>query len=126
MGSLALHKFVKLTEVNPEFAELPKNDISDDPFNYTLGVYMNNYIVLAIPRSWDQLHHVAKSVMTGIHDMFPLDKDDDEDAISLKKILKSRAHGKLLRMCWDLNLIVTQGSIPYGSLSTVVPIFYKN
>ena len=30
--SLALHKFVKLTEVNPEFAELPKVDISDDLF----------------------------------------------------------------------------------------------
>ena len=26
--------------------------------------------------------------MTGIHDSFLLDKDDDEDAISLKKILK--------------------------------------
>ena len=42
MGSLALHKFVKLTEVNPEFVELPKSNISDDPFNYTLEVYMED------------------------------------------------------------------------------------
>ena len=29
--------------------------------------------------------------MTGIHDVFPPDKDDKEDAISLKKILKREA-----------------------------------
>ena len=29
--------------------------------------------------------------MTGIHDVFPPDKDDKEDAISLKKILKKEA-----------------------------------
>ena len=42
MVLLALHKFVKLTEVNPEFMELPKVDILDDPFNYMLEVYMEN------------------------------------------------------------------------------------
>ena len=42
MGSLASHKFVKLTEVNPEFAELPKVNILDDPFNYMLELYMDN------------------------------------------------------------------------------------
>ena len=42
--SLALHKFVKLTELNPEFAELPKVDILDNPFNYMLEVYMDNCI----------------------------------------------------------------------------------
>ena len=29
--------------------------------------------------------------MTGIHDVFPPDKDDKEDAISLKKILKKES-----------------------------------
>ena len=42
MGSLVQHKFVKLTEVNPEFAEMPKIYISDDLFNYMLEVYMDN------------------------------------------------------------------------------------
>ena len=42
MGSLAPHKFVKLTELNAEFAELPKVNISDDPFNYMLELYMDN------------------------------------------------------------------------------------
>ena len=71
MVSLAPHKFMRLTEVNTDFAELPKSDISEDPFNYILEVYMDNYIALAILRSQDQLHHVAISIMTGIHDVFP-------------------------------------------------------
>ena len=86
--ALANHNFVKLTEASPEFVELPKRDISDDPFNYMIEVYMDNYIALDIPRIRYQLHHVSNDVMTGIHDVFPLDKYDDEDAISLKKILK--------------------------------------
>ena len=99
VGSLAPHKFLKLTEVNPEFVELPKSDIFDDPFNYMLEVNMDNYIELDIPRRQAQLHHFANAVM------------------------KRRAHGKLLRMCWDLNLMVTPGSIPYGSMRAAVPIF---
>ena len=85
---LAPHKFVKLTEANPEFLELPQIDISDDPFNYMLGVYVENYIALAIPRSRSQLHYVANILMTGIHDVFSPYKDEDEDAIYLKKFLK--------------------------------------
>ena len=52
---------------------------------------MDDYIVLDIPRSQDQLNHVDNAIMTGIHDLFPPDKDDKEDAISLKKILKREA-----------------------------------
>ena len=91
VGSLAQHKFVKLTEVNSELAELPKKDTSNEPFNYMLEVYMDDYIVLAIPKSQDQLHHVTNAIMTGIHYVFPQDKDDNEDAISLKKVMKKEA-----------------------------------
>ena len=42
MGSLAPHKAVKLTEVNPDFAELPKKDISNEPINYMLELYMDD------------------------------------------------------------------------------------
>ena len=50
VGSSKLHKFVKLAEVNKEFAELPKIAFLDDPFNYILEVYMENYNALDIPR----------------------------------------------------------------------------
>ena len=56
-----------------------------------LEVYIDDYIVLAIPKIQDQLHHVADAIMTGIHDVFPPDTYDKEDAISLKKILKKEA-----------------------------------
>ena len=86
MGSLAPHKFVKLTEVNPDFAEIPNSDISDDPFNYMLEVYMDDYIALSVSRSRYQLNHISNSIMTGIHDVFPPVKYDKEDTVSLKKL----------------------------------------
>ena len=88
-----------------------------------LEVYVDDYIVLAIPIIQDQLHHVANAILTGIHDVFPPDKYDKEDAISLRKFLKRKLYGQLLRMCRDLNLMETQESIPYGSPRTVVQIF---
>ena len=87
MGSLAPHKFVKLTKLNPEFVEMPQIDISDDLFNYMLEVYMENCIELSIPSRRAQVNHVSNAVMIGIHNLFPIDKDDDKYAISLKKYI---------------------------------------
>ena len=42
VGSLEEHKFVKLTEVNSEFAELQKKYTSNEPLNYMLEVYMGD------------------------------------------------------------------------------------
>ena len=36
VGSLAPHKFVKLTEVNLDFSELPNKDTSNESFNYMM------------------------------------------------------------------------------------------
>ena len=72
VGYLVEHKFVKLTEINSEFAELQKKDTSKEPFNYMLEIYMYDYIVLAIPKSQDELNHVANAIMTGIHDVLIL------------------------------------------------------
>ena len=76
MGSLAPHKFFKPKEVNSDFAEIPKKDTLNEPFNYMLEVYMDDYIKLAITRIQDQLHHVSKAIMTWIHDVFPPEKYD--------------------------------------------------
>ena len=58
---------------------------------------MNNCIALAVPRIRDQLNHVANTIMTGIHDVFIPDKDDKEDAISLRKILKKEAAWEMIK-----------------------------
>ena len=42
VGSLAPHKFVKLKEVNSDFAEVPKKYTSNEPLNYMLEVYMGD------------------------------------------------------------------------------------
>ena len=58
---------------------------------------MDDYIVLAIPMIQDQLHHAANAIMTGIHDVFPPDKDDKEDSTSLKKYLKKEAAREMIK-----------------------------
>ena len=58
---------------------------------------MDDYIELTIPRSQDQLHHVAKAIATGIHDVLPHYKDDKEDVIFLKKIPKKEATWAIIK-----------------------------
>ena len=57
-------------------------------FGYMVEVYVNNFMSLVIPVSWEQLCHVADAIMHGIHDIFPPDEDDSNDPISAKKIKK--------------------------------------
>ena len=83
---------------------------------------MYDYIVLAIPWIRTQLDLVANAMKTGIRDVLPTDNDDDEDAISLKFFEKRRALGQLLIIFLDLTLVVTKGSLPYGSLMISVTI----
>ena len=97
MVSLAEHKFVKLTEVNSEIARIKKKDISKEPFNYMLEVYMDDYIVLVIPKIQDQLHHVANAIITGMCDVFLPDKDDKEYSISIKEIIKKESAWTTIR-----------------------------
>ena len=52
---------------------------------------MHDYIVLAIPKIQDQLHHVSNAIITGINYVFPPDKYDKEDVISVKKIIKKES-----------------------------------
>ena len=52
---------------------------------------MDYYIMFSIPKIHDKLHHIANTITIGIHDVFPPDKDDKENYISLKKILKKEA-----------------------------------
>jgi len=46
-------------------------------------VYVNDFMSMVIPVTQQQLDHVATAVMTGIHDVFPADEDDDLGCIFL-------------------------------------------
>jgi hypothetical protein len=49
-------------------------------------VYVDDFMNLVIPVSWEQLQHVAAAIVMGIHDVFPPDANDSNDPISEKKL----------------------------------------
>jgi len=52
-----------------------------------IEVYVDDFMSLVIPISKSQLQHTAAAVMTGIHDVFPAnDEDNGDDPISEKKL----------------------------------------
>ena len=88
VGQLPAHKFQRHTEVHPDFQALPEHDKIPRPLSYMIEVYVNDFICIAIPTSQEQLHHVSKAIMTGIHDVFPPSDDKELDAILFKKVAK--------------------------------------
>lgn len=89
VGSLDSHKFLHLTQTSayPNVGDIPPDRLSF--LKYYLGVFVDDFISLAIPRNQADLDHVASAILHGIHDVFPPnDMDDNEDPISLKKLLK--------------------------------------
>jgi hypothetical protein len=89
IGSLGSHKFLHLTQTGAysKVDGLPRDPISF--LKYYIGVFVDDFISLVIPRSQGDLDHVASAILNGIHDVFPPnDTDDNEDPTSLKKLLK--------------------------------------
>ena len=64
---------------------------------YALEVYVDNFMSIVIPTSQEQLEHVATTIMTGIHDVFPANIIDSDDPISEKKLLKGEGQYSLLK-----------------------------
>ena len=87
MGSLPMHKFTKYTTTGEDYKKLPLNK-EGNRFGYMLGVDIDDYIALVVPKLQDQLDHMATAIFKGIHDIFPEDAKDSEDPISLKKLLE--------------------------------------
>ena len=70
------------------YTDLPESGQDPQGFWYMVEVYVDDFMSLVIPVSREQLRHVAKAIMHGIHDVFPPDNNDDEDPISEKKMKK--------------------------------------
>ncbi len=86
LGDLEDHKFLPWTELSQAYSDLPRT--SSQTLKYLLEVYMDDFIGLAIPTSQQQLQHYSNAVMYGIHDVFPPDDNDNDDPISLRKLIK--------------------------------------
>ncbi len=65
------HKFEHYAVDSPDYTDLPEMAIESKGFGYMVEVYVNNFMSLVIPVSWEQLCHVANTIMHGIHDFFP-------------------------------------------------------
>jgi hypothetical protein len=87
IGSIEEHKFVHHAMSGSELSALPETDSSTE-LKYAVEVYVDDFIPIAIASSREQLRHVANGILHGIHDVFPSNPVDDEDPISMKKILK--------------------------------------
>jgi hypothetical protein len=86
VSSLPSHKFIKHVMTSDTIRELPETEEEAAGFHYMVEVYVNDFMSMVIPVTRQQLDHVATAVMTGIHDVFPADTDEDEDPISVKKL----------------------------------------
>jgi hypothetical protein len=89
VGALLEHKFLQYTRSSPAYAAIPLMQPSPaSPFQYLIEVYMDDYIGLVMATAQDQPDCLAGSVMHAIHDIFPPDELDENDPISLKKLLQ--------------------------------------
>ena len=94
VGLLPLHKFVNHSTHGTDFETLPDRS-ANMKLSYVVEAFVDDYIAIAIPTSKEQLAHVVTAVMSGIHDVFPVDSEDENDPISLKKL-------RLLEAMWAL------------------------
>jgi len=69
IGSRPEHKFEQYAVGGEDYEKLPPQ--KDGDLKYLLEVYEDDFISLAIPTSQEQLDHVARGVLQGIHDVFP-------------------------------------------------------
>ena len=88
VGLLPDHKFTGYTVGGESYSGLPY-DHHGHTFRSMIEVYVDDFMSLVIPVSQSQLVHTAVAVMTGIHDVFPANDDDNgDDPISEKKLKK--------------------------------------
>ena len=75
---------------------------------------MDDYIALKMGRRQSQLRHIETGVMAGIYEVFPQDVKDEDDPISLLKIIKIKGRGMWSNMHLVLTLMENLGNTLSG------------
>lgn len=88
IGTLPSHKFDKHVSDNDATRELPDTPLTNKRMRYLIEVYVDDFMAIVIPTTKEDVTHVGRAVMHGIHDVFPADDNDANDPISEKKLLK--------------------------------------
>ena len=97
VSSLPPHKFIKYSMTSDAVRELPVANGTKTGFSYMIEVFVDDFMSLVIPVTQEQLDHVATAVMTGIHDVFPADENDNEDPIAKRKLEKKEGEYDVLK-----------------------------
>jgi hypothetical protein len=80
-----------------DYNALPTKAAGNDPCRYGLEVNVDDFMSIAIPTLQEQLTHVGRAIMAGIHDVFPADIIDGNNPISEKKLLKGEGQYALFK-----------------------------
>jgi hypothetical protein len=77
--------------------------------------------------SQEQLKHLANAMMTGIHDVFPADDDDENNPISLKKLRKAEGEWGLLKemLGFDFDGLAKTMQLGQGKRELLLAILHK-
>jgi hypothetical protein len=88
LGTLPEHKFAHWAEANKTNFSATATDWGQ--LHYFIEVYVDDFIACIIATSQQQVEHVARGILHGIHNVFPPSKDDTTDPISHKKLRKGK------------------------------------
>ena len=102
IGSMPAHKFEHYVMGSPELQSLDDTDSAME-LRYALEVYVDDFMAIIIPTSRTQVEHVARAIMTAIHDVFPASTIDADDPISEKKMKKGEGTMSTKNHYWALS-----------------------
>ena len=105
VGSLPTHKFTHYMQGHKAAYVLPPEDTlhPGQGFRYSIEVYVDDFMSIVIPISKAQMNHVATAIMTGIHNIFPVNIIDRNDPILEKKMKQGEAQFSTLKTLLGFN-----------------------
>ena len=102
VGALPTHKFLHWAGADKAPVGAPTEP--GRRLRYLVEVYVDDFIACIIPTTKQQVEHVARSILHGIHDVFPTSKDNSTDPILNKISARARGPSKLPNASLALNL----------------------
>ena len=88
LGSLPPHKFEHYSASHDNFKSLPCVPTEAEALQFSLEVYVDDFIGVAAASSQQELTYISRAVMHGMHDVFPAAEKEDDDPNPVKKLQK--------------------------------------
>jgi hypothetical protein len=98
LGTLKKHKFDALVAGHATMVELPETYETQQHMQYLIEVYIDDFMALDIPTSKEEVTHVGRAIMHGIHDVFPEHENDTTNPIAKNKLFKGKGQMSTTKM----------------------------